>query len=103
MKFGKGARAGVGVALVEIGLVGARVAHAGVIAISPAPMRAAHGVPADTLPYRDAPALPANTLVMAAAAEPLRIRELAQDLVAEDSSGESKYLLVPRATHVSVL
>src|SRR5438105_4445211 len=64
---------------------------------------AAHGVPADMLPYRDALALPGNTLVMAAAAEPLGIRELAQDLVAEDSSGKSKYLLVPRATHVSAL
>ena len=83
--------------------VGARVPNAGVIAISPAPMRAAHGVPADMLPYRDPPPLPAHTLVMAAAREPLGIRELAQDLVAEDASGTSKFLFVPRASHVSVL
>ena len=83
--------------------VGARVPNAGVVAISPAPMRAAHGVPLDMLPYRDPPPLPAHTLVMAAAREPLGIRQLAQDLVAEDASGSSKYVFVSRASHVSVL
>lgn len=83
--------------------VGARVANAGVIAISPAPMRAAHGVPAEILPYRDPPPLPAHTLVMAAATEPLGIRELSRDLVTEDRSGTAKFVFVPRATHVSVL
>ena len=58
---------------------------------------------AATLAEGRALATNADALVMAAAAEPLGIRELAQDLVAEDSSGKSKYLLVPRATHVSAL
>ena len=83
--------------------LGARVANAGVIAISPAPMSAAHDVPEEMLPYRDPPPLAAHTLVVAAAMEPLGIRELGRDLVMEDASGSSKFVFVPRATHVSVL
>jgi len=81
----------------------ARVGVAGVVAVSPAPMRATHGVPATMLPYTNPPKLPPHTLAMSAAFEPLGIREITQDLVREGGDGTSKYLFVPQATHVSVL
>src|SRR5712692_1138806 len=83
--------------------VAARLGVAGVIAISPAPMRAAHGVPADMLPYTNPPPVPPHTLAISAAFEPLGIREITRDLITEDGGATSKYLFVPRATHVSVL
>src|ERR1700756_4918166 len=61
--------------------VAARVPVAGVVAASPAPMRAAHGVPPDMLPYNSPPALPPHTLAISAQFEPLGIRELTQDLI----------------------
>src|SRR6266404_5140256 len=45
----------------------ALVGVAGVIAISPAPMRAARGVPVDMLPYTNPPPLPPHTLAIRAA------------------------------------
>src|SRR5260221_3152858 len=83
--------------------VAARVGVAGVIAVSPAPMRAAHGVPGDMLPYTNPPPLPPHTLAMSAAFEPLGIREITRDLVTGDAGATSKYLFLPHATHVSVL
>lgn len=83
--------------------VAARAGVAGVVAISPAPMRARHGVPPDMLPYTNPPPLPAHTLAMSAAFEPLGIREITRALVTEQGDATSKYLFVPRATHVSVL
>jgi pimeloyl-ACP methyl ester carboxylesterase len=83
--------------------VAGRVGVAGVVAISPAPMRAEHGVPGDMLPYRDPPPLPPHTLAMSAAFEPLGIRELTRDLIAGDAAATGKYLFLPQATHVSVL
>jgi pimeloyl-ACP methyl ester carboxylesterase len=83
--------------------VASRIRVSGVVAISPAPMRAAHGVPGDMLPYTSPPPIPPHTLAMSAAFEPLGIRELTRDLIAEDASGTSKYLFLPQATHVSVL
>jgi pimeloyl-ACP methyl ester carboxylesterase len=83
--------------------VAARVDVAGVIAISPAPMRVAHGVPADMLPYTNPPPLPPHTLAMSAAFEPLGIRESTRDLVVGEGATTSEYLFIPRATHVSVL
>ena len=76
---------------------------AGVIAISPAPMRAAHGVRADMLLYNDPPAVPPHTLAISAAFEPLGIRESTQDLISGDAANTGKYLFLPHATHVSVL
>jgi pimeloyl-ACP methyl ester carboxylesterase len=81
----------------------ALVGVAGVIAISPAPMRAARGVPVDMLPYTNPPPLPPHTLAISAAWEPLGIREITRALVSEKADATSKYLLVPGATHVSVL
>jgi len=83
--------------------VAARVGVAGVVAISPAPMRAAHGVPGDMLPYTNPPALPPHTLAISAEFEPLGIRELTRDLITGDAAGTGKYLFLPQATHVSVL
>jgi pimeloyl-ACP methyl ester carboxylesterase len=83
--------------------VAARVGVAGVVAISPAPMRAAHGVPGAMLPYTNPPPLPPHTLAMSAEFEPLGIRELTRDLITGDAAGTGKYLFLPQATHVSVL
>lgn len=83
--------------------VAALVGVAGVVAISPAPQRAAHGLPPDMLPYNNPPPLPPHTLAITGAFEPLGIREITQDLIAGENTGTSKYLLIPRATHVSVL
>jgi pimeloyl-ACP methyl ester carboxylesterase len=83
--------------------VAARLGVAGVVAISPAPMRATHGVPATMLPYTNPPSLPPHTLAISAAFEPLGIREITRDLVESGDAGTSKYLFVPQATHVSVL
>jgi len=83
--------------------VAARVGVAGVTAISPAPMRAAHGVPGDMLPYTNPPPVPPHTLAISAALEPLGIRELTRDLITGDTGGTGKYLFMPGATHVSVL
>jgi pimeloyl-ACP methyl ester carboxylesterase len=83
--------------------VAARVPVAAVVAISPAPMRAAHGVPPDMLPYTNPPALPPHTLAISAELEPLGIRELTRDLITGDAAATGKYLFLPRATHVSVL
>ena len=83
--------------------VAARVGVAGVVAISPAPMRAAHGVPGDALPYTNPPPLPPHTLAISGAFEPFGIRETTRDLITGDATATGKYLLVPGATHVSVL
>lgn len=83
--------------------VASRVTVAGVVAISPAPQRAALGLPADMLPYTNPPPLPPHTLAISAALEPLGIRDATRDLLRGDDASTSRYLLVPRATHVSVL
>jgi pimeloyl-ACP methyl ester carboxylesterase len=83
-------------------VVGARVSLAGVIAISPAPMSAARGIPTFMLPFDD-PRTPANTLAISAAWEPGRIRDTAHDLADSAPDGSGKFLSIPHATHVSVL
>jgi pimeloyl-ACP methyl ester carboxylesterase len=83
--------------------VAARVRVAGVVAISPAPQRVAHGVPPDMLPYTNPPPLPPHTLAISAAFEPLGIRDSTRDLIAGESAATGKYLFMPGATHVSVL
>jgi pimeloyl-ACP methyl ester carboxylesterase len=84
-------------------LVGAHVPVAGVIAISPAPMSPARGIPAFMQPFDGQPSTPRNTLAMNASLEPRAIRETAQDLIDSDATKTGKYLQVPSATHVSVL
>jgi pimeloyl-ACP methyl ester carboxylesterase len=82
--------------------IAARVPVAAVIAVSPAPMRATHGIPATLLPFHIPPVIPAKTLVISASFEPLGIREAARDLISTQNV-TSKYWLIPNATHVSVL
>lgn len=84
-------------------LVAARIPVAGVIAISPAPMSPARGIPPFMLPFDNPPPTPPKTLAMSASWEPPAIRDSAQDLIARDAAASGKYLFIPHATHVSVL
>ncbi len=81
----------------------ARISVAGVIAVSPAPMSAAQGVPTDLLPFENPPPTPPNTLIVSASWEPRAARDTARDLLTRGVTASGKYLLVPRSTHVSLL
>src|SRR2546421_1513796 len=83
--------------------IASRVPIAGLIAISPAPMRAAHGVTAEKLFFSDPPMLPPHSLVMIGSLELESMRGNATDLAASRSDGTVKYLEIPGASHVSVL
>jgi pimeloyl-ACP methyl ester carboxylesterase len=83
--------------------IASRVPVAGLIAISPAPMRAAHGVTAEKLLFSDPPELPPNSLVMVGSLELESMRGNAADLVASRGDATSKYLEIPGASHVSIL
>ncbi len=83
--------------------IAARVPVAGLIAVSPAPMRFAHGVTAEKLLFRDPPELPPNSLVMVGSLELESMRGNAADLVVSRHDATSKYLEIPGASHVSVL
>lgn len=76
---------------------------AGVIAISPAPMRPLPGVSPEMMPFHEFGALPPHSLVMSAAWEPERIRDAAKELVPIPGDGTSQYVAIPRSTHVSIL
>src|SRR5260370_2326490 len=76
---------------------------AGLIAISPAPMRAAHGVTAEKLLFSDPPILPPHSLVLFGPLELHAIRGTATGLAASRSDGTVKYAKIPRASHVSAL
>src|SRR5260370_13673917 len=83
--------------------IAARVPVAGLIALSPAPMRAAHGVTADKLLFSDPPALPPNSLVMVGSLELESMRGNAADLVASRNGETAKFVEIPAASHVSIL
>src|SRR6266704_4278395 len=83
--------------------VAAHVPVAGVIAISPAPMRAAHGVTPEKLLFSDPPILPPHSLVMAGSLELESMRRNAGDLVASRTDASAIYVEIPGASHVSVL
>jgi alpha/beta superfamily hydrolase len=83
--------------------VGARVPTTGAIAISPAPMRAAHGVSPEMLLYTDPGPMPQNFLVISGTLELGSMRGNAADLVSGRSDGTAKYVEIPGATHVSLL
>ena len=76
---------------------------AGLIAISPAPMRAAHGVTAEKLLFSDPPDLPPHSLIMVGSLELETLRANAADLAASRNDGTAKYLEIQGASHVSVL
>jgi len=83
--------------------VASRVPVAGVIAISPAPMRPIPGVSREMMPFHDFGALPAHSLLMSAAWEPERIRTAVKSLLPTPGDGTSEYVAIPRSTHVSIL
>src|SRR6266849_201556 len=83
--------------------IASRVPVAGLIAISPAPMRAAHGVTAEKLLFNDPPILPLHSLVVTGSLELDSMRGNAADLVASRSDAAAKFLEVSGASHVSIL
>src|SRR6059058_5201303 len=83
--------------------VASRVPVAGLVAISPAPMRAAHGVTPEKLLFTDPPELPPNSLVIVGSRELQSMRGNAADLVALRNDATSKFLEIPGASHVSIL
>jgi pimeloyl-ACP methyl ester carboxylesterase len=83
--------------------IAARIPVAGAIAVSPAPMSAAHGVPRDMLLFDGPPLTPEKTLVLSGSWEPRAVRDTARDLAGTGSTTNGKYALIPRATHVSLL
>lgn len=83
--------------------VGAKIPVAGVVAISPAPMRAAHGVQPEMLLYQDPGAMPQHFLVISGSLEPESMRANAADLVASRNDGTAQLIVIPRATHASLI
>jgi pimeloyl-ACP methyl ester carboxylesterase len=83
--------------------IASRVPVAGLIAVSPAPMRVAHRVTAEKLLFSDPPELLPNSLVMVGSLELESMRGNAADLVASRNDGSSRYLEIPGTSHVSVL
>src|SRR5215469_12427427 len=83
--------------------VGAKVPVAGVVAISPAPMRAAYGVQPEMLLYQDPGPMPERFLVLSGGREPESMRGNARDLVASAKNGVAQYLVIPGATHSSLI
>jgi len=83
--------------------VAARIPVAGVIAVSPAPMQPVPGLTPEMIPFHDVPPLPPHSLVLSAQWEPSAPKSLAKQLVASSASPPSRYQVIPRTTHVSVL
>jgi hypothetical protein len=83
--------------------IASRVPVAGVVAISPAPMRAAHGVSPEMLLYTDAGPMPKNFLVISGTLELGSMRGNAADLVSGRNDATAKYVEIPGATHVGLL
>jgi pimeloyl-ACP methyl ester carboxylesterase len=83
--------------------VASHVPVAGVLAISPAPMRPVHGTSPEMLLFDNPPKLKGNALVVSGGWEPQSMLGAAQDLAASGSEGGTKHVIVARATHVSLL
>src|SRR5207302_4146789 len=83
--------------------IAARVPVAGLIAISPAPMRAAYGLTAEKLLFTDPPNLPPNSLVMVGELEPESMRWSAAALAVSQVGGITHYEVIYGTTHVSIL
>jgi len=83
--------------------IAARAPVAGLIAISPAPMRAEHGVTAEKLLFSNPPDLPPHSLVMVGSLELESMRGNAADLVASRSDATATYIQIQGASHVSIL
>jgi pimeloyl-ACP methyl ester carboxylesterase len=76
---------------------------AGVIALSPAPMKAAHGVSPEKLLFQNPPRILPNTLITASQFEPRGLAANAADLVAGNSDPTIQFHLLAGQTHVSAL
>src|SRR5690349_22352822 len=83
--------------------VGAKIPVAGVLAISPAPMRPAHGVQPEMLLYQDPGPMPQRFVVISGSLEPESMRANAADLVTSRSDGTAQLLVIPHATHASLI
>jgi dienelactone hydrolase len=83
--------------------VASNVPVAGVIAISPAPMRPIPGVSPEMMPFHGFAALPPHSLVMSASGDPRQIRDGSRDLVPTAGDGSSQYIVIPHASHTSIL
>ena len=83
--------------------VAARVPVAGAVVISPAPMRAAHGVRPEMLLYPDPGSMPQRFVVIGGSLEPKPMRANAADLVASQKDDAAQYMVIPGATHASLL
>jgi pimeloyl-ACP methyl ester carboxylesterase len=80
----------------------ARVPVAGVIAFSPAPMRAAHGTAADVLLFDNPPPLPPNTEIINGSLEPQQMTANARELLGPGDVN-SHFETVPWTTHGGLL
>jgi pimeloyl-ACP methyl ester carboxylesterase len=76
---------------------------AGVIAFSPAPMKAAHGVTPEKLLFHNPPGILPNTLITAGQFEPKGLAANAADLVAGNTDPTIQFRALPGQSHVSVL
>jgi pimeloyl-ACP methyl ester carboxylesterase len=82
---------------------GAKFPVAGVVAISPAPMRVAHGVRQEMLLYTESGPMPQRFVVLNGSLEPESMRGNAADLVASSKNQAAQYLVIPGATHASLI
>lgn len=77
---------------------------AGVVAISPAPMQAGHGVTPEKLLFHEVPRLLPNTLITAGAFEPQGLAANAAELVPQNNADATiQFHSLPWQSHVSVL
>jgi len=83
--------------------VSAKIPVVGAVAISPAPMRAAHGVLPEMLLYQDPGPMPQRFIVINGSLEPESMRANAADLLALRKDQSAQYVVIPRATHASLL
>ena len=83
--------------------VSGHVPVAGVIAISPAPMRTAKLISKELVFFPDDPPLAKNSLIVVGSGEPEQIRGIGLAKVRESNDATSKYTEIPHATHVSLL
>ncbi len=80
-----------------------KIRPAGVIAISPAPMQAAHGASAENLLYLIPPPLQPNTLILVGQYEIPSLAATAADLAASHPDSTIEFASIPGNSHVSVL
>ncbi len=83
--------------------VASHVPVAGVIAVSPAPMRPIQGISPEMMPFHEFGALPAHSLIMSASSEPETIRNAMRHLLPAPGDATSEYVVIPHSTHVGIL